>query len=98
MTLKIIMMRLRHPVRNQLKLKLPSPSPQQLQPMKLLNQIGSWALTHSAYINTTEHQLSHAEYKAGDSCPMLCDGRLYCIDPGVIVRVKGQNLASVHKY
>ena len=59
---------------------------------------GHGRLPHSAYINTTEHQLSHAEYKAGDSCPMLCGGKLYCIDPGVIVRVKGQNLAAVHKY
>lgn len=59
---------------------------------------GHGRLPHTAYINTTEHQVSHAEYKVGDSCPMLCDGRLYCIDPGVIVRVKGQNLASVHKY
>jgi hypothetical protein len=29
---------------------------------------------------------------------MLCNGKLYSIDPGVIVRVKGQNLAAVHKY
>jgi transposase len=29
---------------------------------------------------------------------MRCGGKLYCIDLGVIVRVKGQNLAAVHKY
>ncbi|MEO8402887.1 MAG: transposase, partial [Gammaproteobacteria bacterium] len=59
---------------------------------------GHGRLPHSAYINVTEHQLSIAEYKAGDCCPMLCGGKLYCIEPGVIVRVKGQNLAAVHKY
>jgi hypothetical protein len=59
---------------------------------------GHGRLPHIAYINITEHQLSHAEYKAGDLCPMLCGGKLYFIEPGVIVRVKGQNLAAVHKY
>lgn len=59
---------------------------------------GHGRLPHSAYINTIEHQLTAAEYKAGDPCPMLCSGRLYSIEPGVIVRVKGQNLAAVHKY
>jgi len=59
---------------------------------------GHGRLPHSAYINITEHQLSHAEYKAGDLCPMICGGKLYRIEPGVIVRVKGQNLAAVHKY
>ena len=59
---------------------------------------GHGRLPHSAYINITEHQLSHAEYKAGDLCPMHCGGKLYCVEPGVIVRVKGQNLAAVHKY
>ncbi len=59
---------------------------------------GHGRLPHSAYINITEHQLLHAEYKAGDLCPMLCSGKLYRIEPGIIVRVKGQNLAAVHKY
>lgn len=59
---------------------------------------GHGRLPHSAYINTIEHQLLTTEYKAGNPCPMLCGGKLYSIEPGVIVRVKGQNLAAVHKY
>jgi transposase len=59
---------------------------------------GHGRLPHTAYLNTTDHQLSIAGYKSGDSCPMLCNGKLYYIDPGVVVRVKGQNLAAVHKY
>ena len=59
---------------------------------------GHGRLPHSAYVNTIEHQLTADEYKAGDPCPLFCEGRLYSIDPGVIVRVKGQNLAAVHKY
>jgi len=30
--------------------------------------------------------------------PTLCGGKLYSVEPGAIVRVKGQNLATVHKY
>lgn len=59
---------------------------------------GHGRLPHSAYTNTIEHQLSITGYKAGDACPTHCGGKLYCIDPGVIVRIKGQNLAAVHKY
>jgi transposase len=59
---------------------------------------GHGRLPHTAYLNTTDHQLSIAEYQSGDSCPMLCNGKLYYIDPGVVVRVKGKNLAAVHKY
>jgi transposase len=29
---------------------------------------------------------------------MLCGGKVYDFEPGVMVRVKGQNLAAVHKY
>ena len=52
------------------------------------NQIakpGHGRLPHSAYINTIEHQLAIAECKTGDPCPMLCNGKLYSINPGVIV-------------
>jgi hypothetical protein len=58
---------------------------------------GHGRLPHSAYINTIEHHIN-CNFKSGDPCPMLCNGKLYSIDPGVIVRVKGQNLAAVHKY
>jgi len=65
------------------------------------NQIskpGHGRLPHSAYSNTIEHQLLIANLKAGDRCPMQCGGKLYVLNPGVIVRVQGQNLAAVHKY
>ena len=29
---------------------------------------------------------------------MMCGGRLYSIEPGVLVRIRGQNLAVVDKY
>ena len=59
---------------------------------------GHGRLSHSAYTNTIDHCLSIDNLNAGDQCPMLCGGKLYRFDPGVIVRVQGQNLAAVHKY
>ncbi len=59
---------------------------------------GHGRLAHSAYKNTIEHHILIPDLKAGDPCPMHCGGNLYSPKPGVIVRVKGQNLAAVHKY
>jgi len=59
---------------------------------------GHGRLPHSVYKKTIEHQILILDLKSGDPCPMQCGGNLYSIDPGIIVRVKGQNLAAVHKY
>jgi len=59
---------------------------------------GHGRLPHSAYINTMEHQLQIPYLKPGDLCPTQCSGKLYYFEPGILVRVKGQNLAAVHKY
>jgi transposase len=59
---------------------------------------GHGRLPHSAYTNATEHHLAITDLKAGDLCPLYCGGKLYQYEPGVLVRVKGQNLAAVHKY
>lgn len=70
-------------------------------PTPMTNQVpkpGHGRLPHSAYTNTIEHQLSITDFKATDLCPLDCGGKLYCFEPGVIVRIKGQNIAAVHKY
>lgn len=59
---------------------------------------GHGRLPHSAYVNTVDHQLSIPVLRSGDLCPAECGGKLYHIEPGILVRVKGQNLAAVHKY
>lgn len=59
---------------------------------------GHGRLAHTAYTNTIEHTLTISDFNAGDLCPEQCGGRLYRYEPGVLVRVKGQNLAAVHKY
>ena len=59
---------------------------------------GHGRLPHSAYVNTVDHQLSVSVLRLGDLCPAQCGGKLYHIEPGILVRVRGQNLAAVHKY
>lgn len=75
--------------------------PDSTETPKTTNQVsaqGHGRLAHSAYANTIEHQLAIVDLKSGDPCPMQCGGKLYRFEPGIVVRVKGQNLAAVHKY
>ena len=56
-------------------------------------------MPHTVYTNATEHFLSVDGYQAGMNCPSKCGGRLYQPEKlGVIIRVKGQQFASVHRY
>lgn len=59
---------------------------------------GHGRLAHTAYINATEHTIELETLSAGYLCPRSCGGKLYPINPGIIVNIKGQNLASVNKY
>lgn len=77
------------------------PAPISTETAEAINQVaalGHGRLPHTAYANTTEHQLAIPILKTGDLCPTQCGGKLYQIEPGILVRVKGQNLAAVHKY
>ena len=73
-------------------------APEPSAPVNCAKQPGHGRLPHSAYTNAIEHSLSIADFNVGDSCPENCGGKLYRYEPGVLVRVKGQNLAAVHKY
>ncbi|EEZ94297.1 hypothetical protein [Legionella longbeachae] len=55
-------------------------------------------LSHTAYINAQEHTITIESLSAGQLCPRHCGGRLYSINPGILINIKGQNLASVNKY
>ena len=59
---------------------------------------GHGRLSHEAYPNATEHYLTVDDFNAGDLCPTACGGKLYPYTPNILVRVKGQHWASVHKY
>lgn len=43
-------------------------------------------------------QSTQADLKASNLCPAGCGGKLYRYEPGILVRIRGQNLAAVHKY
>jgi transposase len=76
-------------------------APVSTETAEAINQVavpGHGRLPHTAYANATEHQLAIPVLKTGDLCPTQCGGKLYQIEPGILVRVKGQNLAAVHKY
>lgn len=59
---------------------------------------GHGRLLHSVYSNAIEHHLSIPDLKPGDPCSLHCGGKLYSFEPGVLVRLQGQNFAAVHKY
>lgn len=67
-------------------------------PTNCVKPAGHGRLPHTAYANTVEHTLTISELKPGDFCPEQCGGKLYRYEPGILVRIKGQNLAAVHKY
>lgn len=56
---------------------------------------GHGRLLHTAYINASEHTIALESLSAGHPCPLDCGGRLYSINPGILINIKGQNLASV---
>ncbi|WP_278043666.1 IS66 family transposase [Legionella cincinnatiensis] len=59
---------------------------------------GHGRLPHTAYINAQEHSITLDSLSAGQLCPHHCGGKLYSINPGILINIKGQNLASVNKY
>lgn len=52
----------------------------------------------SAYRNKKTIVVTHAAYKSGDACPTGCGGKLYTSNPGIIIKVTGQNNFSVTEY
>jgi len=59
---------------------------------------GHGRLGADAYPEAEKIDVPHATLKAGSACPTECGGRLYQIDPGVLIRVQGQQMARVVKY
>lgn len=59
---------------------------------------GHGRLGAGAYPNAEKVEINHPTLKTGDPCPQLCGGRLYNIDPGIFIRVIGQNIAKVMRY
>ena len=53
---------------------------------------------HDAYPGDIEQTISLDKLVAGLACPLNCGGKLYQIKPGILVNIKGQNIARVEKY
>ena len=59
---------------------------------------GHGRMPHSVYKNYTEINLTINGMQIGDPCPLDCGGTLREYEPGVLVRIRGQNFADVSKY
>lgn len=52
-----------------------------------------------AYTGAREETISHENLKVKDPCPLpLCTGKMYDIDPGVIIRIIGNPPAEIVRY
>lgn len=59
---------------------------------------GHGRLGADAYPNAEDVTLSHPTLKPRDPCPEDCGGKLYSIDPGVLIRISGQDIAKATRY
>lgn len=59
---------------------------------------GHGRMPHTVYKNADEITLSIDSLQAGDPCPQECSGTLSKYRPGVLIRIKGQNIAKVLRY
>jgi transposase len=55
-------------------------------------------MSHNVYNNYTEIKLGINGMHIGDPCPLDCGGTLREYEPGILVRIRGQNFADVSKY
>ncbi len=62
---------------------------------------GHGRIPHTSYEASHEIILKIEGLKVGDPCPEECGGKLYEFNPEkprVLIRIKGQNFADIHKY
>jgi transposase len=59
---------------------------------------GHGRLGAGAYIDAEDITINHSTFKPGHLCPEICGGKLYSVDPGVVVRITGQDIAKVTRY
>lgn len=59
---------------------------------------GHGRLSAFAYQTAQDVLITHPELKVGDLCPEKCGERLYEREPGILLRIQGQPLATVIRY
>ena len=51
------------------------------------------------YTGAATEEVKHSDLKAGDDCPIEgCTGKLYEVEPGVVINIEGTPIASSKKY
>ena len=58
---------------------------------------GHGKMSYEVYKGARNESIKHEFYKAGDECPLDCEGRLYNIEPGIIMRIYGQSEADSYR-
>lgn len=61
-------------------------------------QKGHGRFAHTAYKDALEYTITHTTLNPGDACPDDCGGKVYPFKPGMVVRITGNTLGTVHKY
>lgn len=59
---------------------------------------GHGRLGADAYVDAEDVVINHPFLKPGDPCPESCGGKLYSLEPGIFVRISGQDIAKVTRY
>lgn len=60
---------------------------------------GHGRYSHEVYSNAIIIPVQHIQLKIGDDCLTACGGKLYQLkDPGILIRITGNALATVSKY
>ena len=72
--------------------------PQHEQNLEEKKPQGHGRLGSVAYPHAENITLNHPTLKPGNLCPQGCVGKLYSIEPGVVIRVVGQDLAKAIRY
>ncbi len=65
---------------------------------RLKKKKGHGRLSHKDYFGATIVRQEHESLKSGDECPQRCGGRLYSLEPKVMICLTGHALASATKY
>lgn len=50
------------------------------------------------YLSAENVTIDHPSLKPGDACPEECGGKLYSMNPGVVIRITGQDIAKATRY
>jgi len=73
-------------------------STQNSEEVALKEKPGHGRMPHTVYQDYTEIKLTIDGINMGDLCPQACGGTLRYYNPGILVRISGQNFADVKKY